>query len=146
MREDAASARHAFCRDDVLRLLDALEAAEAELRAIREEVRADPAAKTVDAVAALFASARCSVEDAQREAERLRHGVPIEGDFVCPNDLRATTAERERDAYRAGLIVAIEAMHRWGAEGDGVPEDGFIGEAFDRGRALVKLGPEVRHG
>jgi hypothetical protein len=32
-------------------------------------------------------------EAAEREAERLRHGVPIEGDFVCPNDLRAHDLE-----------------------------------------------------
>lgn len=34
-------------------------------------------------------------EAAEREADRLRHGVPIEGDFVCPHELRADNAERE---------------------------------------------------
>jgi hypothetical protein len=45
-----------------------------------------------------------------RELERWRHGVTIEGDFVCPNELAATnleaevarlTRERERDEARA---------------------------------------------
>jgi len=94
------------------------EAAEAEIRAIREEVRADPAAKTVDAVAALLASARCSVEEAQREAERLRHGTPIESDMVCPNELRATEAERERDEARAELLPCCVCGSRQPCEHD----------------------------
>ena len=39
-------------------------------------------------------------EAAEREAERLRHGEPVEGDFVCPNDLRAHDLEQDRDAWQ----------------------------------------------
>ena len=30
-----------------------------------------------------------SLAAAEREADRLRHGVPVEGDFVCPGELAA---------------------------------------------------------
>lgn len=35
------------------------------------------------------------LESAERELERWRHGKTIEGDFVCPNELRAVNVERE---------------------------------------------------
>lgn len=37
-------------------------------------------------------------EAAERELERWRHGNTIEGDFVCPNELRAVNAERVAEA------------------------------------------------
>lgn len=37
---------------------------------------------------------------AERELERWRHGAPVEGDFVCPNELAALTAKAERDEAR----------------------------------------------
>lgn len=48
------------------------------------------------------------VEAAQHEADRLRHGVPIEGDFVCPESLRADDWQRLAD-QRAAALVAAEA-------------------------------------
>lgn len=37
---------------------------------------------------------------AERERDRWRHGVPIEGDYACPDSLRADAAEHERDEAR----------------------------------------------
>lgn len=42
-----------------------------------------------------------SLAAAVREADRLRHGVPVEGDYVCPSDL-------ERDTLRAALTEALD--------------------------------------
>lgn len=50
-------------------------------------------------------AALARAEAAEREAERWRHGAPIEGDFVCPNDLRACEAEAE--------LAAAEAIGEW---------------------------------
>jgi len=47
-----------------------------------------------------------ALDAAERELERWRHGVTIEGDFVCPNDLRAANAERERDKLYEELTEA----------------------------------------
>ena len=50
---------------------------------------------------ATYARAR-RTEAAEREAERLRHGRVIEGDFVCPEGPRAQAAEaRLREALAA---------------------------------------------
>lgn len=43
---------------------------------------------------------RAALTAAERELERWRHGNTIEGDFVCPNALRAYDATRERDEAR----------------------------------------------
>lgn len=42
------------------------------------------------------------------ELERWRHGVPIEGDFVCPDSLAMTEAIRERDLAHQKL-AALDA-------------------------------------
>lgn len=44
---------------------------------------------------------RC--EALERELERWRHNQPVEGDYVCPNALRADMAEAEVVALRARL-------------------------------------------
>jgi len=51
----------------------------------------------------------------ERELERWRHGNTTEGDFVCPNALAATNAQRERDAARHELDICANRM------------DGYIG-------------------
>jgi hypothetical protein len=58
------------------------------------------AEKRAEEAEIMLAMLRKDAEEAVREAERLRHGVPIEGDFVCPNDLRAHDLEQDRDAWR----------------------------------------------
>ena len=50
---------------------------------------------------------------------------------------RTEKAERERDEARSVVIGLVAAMVSWGAEEDGVPEDGPIGAAFDRGREFL---------
>ena len=41
------------------------------------------------------------LREAVEEADRLRHGVGVEGDFVCPDSLRALAAEAEVARLRA---------------------------------------------
>ena len=50
-------------------------------------------------------------EAIEREADRLRHGVPIEGDFVCPDSLALIETRREIERWRP----VIEAAKAWRA-------------------------------
>lgn len=53
---------------------------------------------------AAFVDERTRANAATREADRLRHGVPVEGDYVCPDALRADAAEtriRRIEAFMA---------------------------------------------
>lgn len=59
------------------------------------------------ALAALIADRdrlAASLAASEREADRLRHGVPVEGDFVCPDSLRADRL--------AGELEQLKAAHR----------------------------------
>lgn len=62
---------------------------------------------------------------AEREADRLRHGVPVDGDFVCPDapradaaEARAKQAEEERDAWEMSATEAQEVANALRAERD----------------------------
>ncbi len=46
-----------------------------------------------DALTAAMKVATERMAAAEREADRWRHGVPVEGDYVCPDSLRAEKAE-----------------------------------------------------
>ena len=52
---------------------------------------------------------------ASREADRLRHGVPVEGDYVCPHELRTgeLEAENARLRSRQGADDALPADEDW---------------------------------
>lgn len=63
-----------------------------------EKLRRETAEKQI-------ASLRAALAAAERELERWRHGQPVEGDYVCPNELRATIAESQLDA---AVAVAAE--------------------------------------
>lgn len=52
--------------------------------------------------------ARRDLAATQREADRLRHGLAIEGDYVCPNALRADGL-REQVAQALALLDDISA-------------------------------------
>lgn len=61
-------------------------------------------------------AARADLAAAEREADRWRHGLPVEGDYVCPTAqerdaaiARAERAERERDDLRARLLSEADA-------------------------------------
>lgn len=54
---------------------------------------------------------RKQCDAAIREADRLRHGVPIEGDFVCPDSLALVETRREIERWRP----VIEAARAWRA-------------------------------
>lgn len=44
---------------------------------------------------------------AEAANERLRHGQQIEGDYVCPNELRAVNAETETNRLREVLLRIV---------------------------------------
>jgi hypothetical protein len=44
----------------------------------------------------------------QREAERLRHGEPVDGDFVCPDSLRVSDLEAEVKTLRETLHEVLD--------------------------------------
>jgi len=50
---------------------------------------------------------------------------------------RAEAAERDRDAARTLVGGLVSEMERWGAEGDGVPEDCA---AYDAAKAAMRGG------
>ena len=52
---------------------------------------------------------RKRLAEAERERDRWRHGVPIEGDYVCPDSLRADAAE----ATIARVRKRADALCRW---------------------------------
>lgn len=49
---------------------------------------------------------------ARREADRLRHGEPIEGDFVCPHELAADALRAENDRLRE--IIRVRTHREYG--------------------------------
>lgn len=87
--------------------------------------RANSLEQDRDARAAQCFDLLARAEAAEREAERLRHGVLIEGDFVCPNELAATNLE---GALRG--ILAADREHGPVAEPEMVA-------ALDVARALL---------
>lgn len=60
-----------------------------------QDLRQDLALDLIDA--------RKQLAAVEREADRFRHGEPVDGDFVCPNDYRAYMAEKDCDALRMAL-------------------------------------------
>jgi len=58
------------------------------------------AREDVSALVARVRALEVSLTAALRTADRLRHGQDIEGDAICPNEMRAERAEAERDAAR----------------------------------------------
>lgn len=95
-------------------------AAEARERTLMEAQAQDRAALT-DAIMTeqtRAERAEASLAAATREADRLRHGVPVEGNFVCPDSLRADEAEARVAALEAalrgacnGIAYAVEEAH-----------------------------------
>lgn len=59
------------------------------------------------------ATLRAERDTYAREADRWRHRIPIEGDYVCPDSLRADEAERERDEARANGDLCQEMLDRF---------------------------------
>jgi hypothetical protein len=49
----------------------------------------------------------------ERELERWRHGVQIEGDYVCPDSLRMTEALAEVERLRAGIRQQAAQLVEW---------------------------------
>lgn len=52
--------------------------------------------------------ARADLAAANRELERWRHGVTVEGDFVCPDSVALTEARAEADRMRAVYEAAVK--------------------------------------
>lgn len=66
-----------------------------DLQKLREELQASEAnaANLCLEWNAAIEKAEARAESAVREAERLRHGAAVEGDFVCPDSVRALELE-----------------------------------------------------
>lgn len=83
---------------------------------------------------------------ALREADRLRHGEPIEGDFVCPHELAADALRAELDATKRER----DQYDEWFSTVDGVVADHLIavGRPLQRGanygEAAFDLPDELR--
>jgi hypothetical protein len=54
--------------------------------------------------------ARRTAAAAEREADRLRHNVPVDGDFVCPDSLALTEARAEIERLQKRLRKIEEAV------------------------------------
>lgn len=80
-----------------------------------------PGARVVPLVPfALVEQARADLAASQREADRLRHGVPVEGDFVCPDTLEVVELRAEVERLRAECLTVHDA-----------------GRAFENARVIV---------
>lgn len=85
-------------------------------------------AREFEAIRAWALSLRASLAATLREADRLRHGQEIEGDFVCPNEVRAEQAEAEARSFQracgsldgATLSAALAKIKHILREGDGI--------------------------
>ena len=126
----ATVAQHDGMQKALYKMLEDARAELAAAQAERDEARADRDAArrereqlrsllaqdhdSLSAYLAMQTAQRLTAErDAlQREADRLRHGVPIEGDFVCPDSLALVEARREIERWRP----VIEAAKAWRAD------------------------------
>lgn len=66
-----------------------------------------------------------------RECDR-RETPGGEHDHVCDYRMHSVS-----DTMRDVLRACVVAMEQWGAEEDGIPEDGPIAEAYDAARSLL---------
>lgn len=60
-----------------------------------------------------------ALDAAEREADRWRHGVPIEGDYVCPTSLALDQARADFIRYAAhesACASHVGAMTEWAGE------------------------------
>ena len=74
-----------------------------------ENARKDKQAQRAPALAQALRDEQAAREAAEQEADRWRHGQTIEGDFVCPDSLRALAAEQENERLRQ----TIETLLPW---------------------------------
>jgi len=73
-------------------------------------------------------------------------GLSDKSDWLAAKDAilahyRKAKAEVHKDRLHAlhqHLHNAVTAMRIWGGEGDGIPEDGFVGVAYDRACDLLR--------
>ncbi len=108
---EAKLAKYAVVIDDpdVFRLRSNHDAAVARAEAAEKE--RDERRETVTRVVEMAKgyvderdAAVARAEAAERALERWRHGVTIEGDFVCPDSLRAEAAEAQVDRLKGPLV------------------------------------------
>lgn len=60
-----------------------------------------------------------ALDAAEREADRWRHGVPVEGDYVCPTSLALDQARADFIRYAAhesACASHVGAMTEWAGE------------------------------
>lgn len=88
-------------------------------------------------------------DEALRRLELLRQmadevagsgGVRAQQESITVHEyvIRATEElARQRDEARTALANLVQAMRVWGAEEDGVPEDGPVGAAYDAAERLL---------
>jgi hypothetical protein len=66
-----------------------------------------------------LAKVRRDLAAVTQEADRLRHGLAIEGDHVCPNVLLADEAERRLAAIKvAATDLVARLLRAWSVEGN----------------------------
>lgn len=100
---DVPSSRLPEPKKETRSLTEELRDSLAEYNVKRANAILDTLEGTVAGSTPLFKAAltfQGAMEAAEREAERLRHGVPIESDMICPNELTITEMKR-----RLGAIV-----------------------------------------
>lgn len=83
-------------------------AARAQVATLRDSLNA--AISDVLKVGAERDGLRADLAAVTREADRLRHGQGVEGDHVCPADLRADRAEKEVERLREQAAEAWAAL------------------------------------
>jgi len=127
-------------------VVDALGHARAALDGANREIVASRSilageGRELSDVLAENASLRSALAASERECDRWRHGVPVEGDYVCPDSLalaetRAALAEcqREREAMERAAANALRELTD-ARDGWSETRDSF----FDRVQAVTRL-------
>lgn len=90
---------------------------------------------TEDSKDAELAKVTSERDAAVRGADRLRHGVAIEGDFVCPTELQLA-ADFDQASHQVSVETA-EQIAAW--------LDGYDSPSFDYSDCLTKLQQEIAY-
>ncbi len=106
-RDEARRHRDGYC-DQLGAHIEAWQEIDEENKSLR--VRCKSQARCVEIVAAERDRLTIERDAALREADRLRHGQAIEGDYVCPDALRADEAERKLNLANGTVYQQIEAL------------------------------------
>ena len=124
-------------------MVDAVRSVVSTLATLRERER-DEARAERDFYRTDSCQMQASRDAAIREADRWRHGVPIEGDYVCPDSLRADAAEKRAAEAEATIASVVHVTREYYQDGDTIADTvTVIVDALGHARAALSLSAQA---